>query len=120
MKRTRRRRHSTRTGGSWGWRFAAVVALGLAATLASSAVRQQTVARYADIDGCVSGCEVVAAGWPLPYIVDHPGLSPAREASLAGAVLGVDRWRPEALALDLALWTALAAILAALLRRLRR
>ena len=115
-----RRRASGRTGRSRLLRILAPLALGLAATLASSAVTQSTVARYGDIDACVTGCEVAAAGWPLPYIVDYPGLSPGNAASLSGAVLGVDRWRPEAVALDLLLWTAFAALLAALLGRLRR
>lgn len=120
MKRTRRSRQSARTGRSRLWRIVATVLLGVAATLASSTVRQEAVARYADIDDCVTGCRVAAAGWPLPYLVDYPGLSPAREASLSGAVMGVDRWKPEALAVDLLAWTALAAILMALLRRMRR
>ena len=120
MKRTRRSRQSTRTGRSRLWRILATVVLGVAATLASSTVRQETVARYADIDDCVTGCRVAAAGWPLPYLVDYPGLSPARDASLSGAAMGGDHWRAEALAVDLTLWTALAAILMALLRRLRR
>lgn len=120
MTRSRRHRASRRTGRPGPWRIVATLALGLAATLATSTVRQHTVALHADIDGCMSGCSVAAAGWPLPYIVDDPALSPAGEASLSGAVLGVDRWRPEALALDLFAWTALAAIVIALLRRLRR
>jgi hypothetical protein len=119
MKRSRRRQ-SNRTGRSWRWRIAGMLALGIAATLASSIAKQETMARYADIDGCVAGCPVSAAGWPLPYIVDYPGSSPAREASLTGAVLGIDRWRLEALALDLLLWTALSAILLTLLGRFRR
>ena len=118
--RARRHRRSGRTGLSRPARLALAVALGVAATLASSLVRQDTVARYADIDDCVTGCTVAAAGWPLPYVVDYPGLSPAREASLSGALLGVDRWRPEALVLDLLGWTGLAALLGVAYRRLRR
>lgn len=119
MKRTRRSRSSTRTT-SPARRILVPLLLGVAATLASSTVRQQTVERYADIDGCVTGCEVPAAGWPLPYVVDNPGLSPVGEASLSGAATGADRLRWESLALDLLVWTLAAAILVALLRRLRR
>lgn len=100
-------------------RWLAPVLLGLALTLASSVVAQRTLARYADIDSCVGGCEVAAAGWPLPYIVDYPGISPAHRASLMGAVLGLDRWRAEALTVDLVGWSVLTAIVLALLRRWR-
>lgn len=118
--RRRRSRHASRGSRSWGWRILATVLLGIAATLASSLVRQDTLARYADIDGCATGCEVAAAGWPLPYAVDYPGLSPVGEASLDGLVLGVDRWRPEAFAIDLLIWTALAALAVAIVGRLLR
>lgn len=120
MKRSRRHRQSARAGRPRPWHAVAIVLLGLGATLASSTVKQATVARHADIEGCSAGCPVAAAGWPLPYLVDKPGRSPANEASLSGAVAGADRWRPEALALDLGAWTALFAIAYALLRRLRR
>jgi hypothetical protein len=115
-----RRRHSSRTARPGRWRFAAILVLGIVATLASGAVGQRAVARYADIDGCATGCEVAAAGWPLPYVVDYPGLSPANEASLVGLAMRVDRLRPEAFAVDLLAWTALAALVVLLLGRRRR
>lgn len=118
--RSRRSRHAARGGRSRIWRVVAALLIGLGATLASSTVRQETVARYADIDSCVTGCPVAAAGWPLPYLVDNPGLSPATEASLTGAAMGVDRFRPEAFALDLLGWTLLAGLVVAVLGRLRR
>jgi hypothetical protein len=101
-------------------RWLVTVVLGVLATLATSAIRQQSTARYADIDACVSGCSVAAGGWPLPWLIDYPGLSPARSVSLAGVVLGVDRLRVEAFAIDVVLWTLLAAIVLAAWRRLRR
>lgn len=97
-----------------------MTALGLAATLASSAITQRSVARYADIEGCVTGCEVAAAGWPLPYVVDYPGLSPANRASLGGLAMRVDRFRGEAFAIDLLAWTALAAVIVLVPGRRRR
>lgn len=120
MKRARRVRKASR-GKSPAWRGAlAALALGLAATLATSFLDQPAVARYADIDHCVAGCAVAGAGWPLPYLLDYPGLSPANDASLAGALTGVDRWRGESFALDLAAWSLLAFVALALLRRSRR
>lgn len=118
--RGRRSRRGIRTGGSRRLRWLLPVVLGVAATLSTSTVRQQTVARYADVEGCLSGCTVAAGGWPLPYLVAHPQRPPGDGVSLAGAIGGADRWRPETLALDLALWTIAAAVLLALLRRLRR
>jgi hypothetical protein len=118
--RSRRARHSARASRAPGLRWILIVLLAIAATLATSTVQQTTLARYADIEACVTGCEAAAAGWPLPYLVDYPGLSPANEASLAGALMGVDRWRYEALAVDIALWALLFAIVVALWGRLRR
>lgn len=120
MKRTRRARTSARSKSRAWPRVLAALVLGIAATLATSVVDQPTVARYADIDHCVAGCTVAAAGWPLPYLVDYPGLSPANEASLAGAFSSVDRWRLESFAVDLVAWTLLAFVAIALLRRARR
>lgn len=120
MKRNRRGRHSTRSNGAPWLRIVGVLVLGIAATLASSTVEQEAVARYPDIQGCATGCSVAAAGWPLPYVIDYPGLSPARRASLSGAATGADRLRVEAFAIDLLGWTAVAFFLFMLLRRLRR
>lgn len=117
----RGRRHRPARGARAGrrrWLLAPV--LGLLATLASSVVNQRTTARFEDIDGCIAGCEVAAAGWPLPYLVDYPGLSPGNDAALIGLALGVDRLRPEAFVVDLLAWTVLAAVLAWLLGRARR
>ena len=96
------------------------IALGVALTLATSLVKREAIARYADVDACTSGCTVAAAGWPLPYLVDHPGLSPTGRVSLAGAFLGVDGWRAEGLTLDLALWIVAAFVAAMVVRRVRR
>jgi hypothetical protein len=120
MRRRRHRRglRAARANGPLRWLLPVV--FGVLATLATSAVRQEATARYADIDACVGGCSVAAGGWPLPWLIDYPGLSPGGSVSLAGAVLGVDRWRPEAFAIDAVLWTVLAAIVLAAGRRLRR
>ncbi|TZF90748.1 hypothetical protein [Cognatilysobacter lacus] len=101
-------------------RWLAPIVLGVLVTLATSAVRQHTIARYADVEACASGCTVAAAGWPLPWLVDDPGLSPANLVSLRGVVSGVDRLNYEGLALDVVAWALAAWLALALLRRVRR
>jgi hypothetical protein len=119
--RRRRQRRGLRAGRTKGpLRWLLPVVSGVLATLATSAVRQQATARYADIDACVGGCSVAAGGWPLPWLLDYPGPSPGNSVSLTGVVLGLDRWRPEAFAIDVVLWTLLTAIALAAWRRLRR
>ena len=68
---------------------------------------------YPDIMGCETGCEVVAAGFPVPYVADYPGFSPGNSVGLLEAfVFGMDRvlWGP--LALSFAFWLAVAALVA--------
>lgn len=76
----------------------------LALTLASSAWRSDASVTYSDIMGCEAACTVAAAGWPFAYVVDYPGLSPAGSASVLGALLGIDQWRPGALFASFACW----------------
>jgi hypothetical protein len=94
----------------------------LAATalaLGSSAIRGHTTVNYQDIDGCMSGCTVAAAGWPFPYLADYPGLSPAGSASLAQAVTGSDHVLWTSLVASWLAWAALVGLLAWLLGRRR-
>lgn len=65
--------------------------LSLITTIASSAINSEVTATYADIMGCESGCSVVAAGWPFPYLVDYPAISPVGSVSLLNGFLGIDR-----------------------------
>ena len=67
---------------------------GLALALASSAYAGQAQALHAEIMGCEHGCTVAAAGWPLPYLIDYPGISVVGSASLTGALTGEDQFRP--------------------------
>jgi hypothetical protein len=46
---------------------------------------------YSDILGCEIECSVVATGYPIPFIADYPGLSPADSADLMGLLMGWDR-----------------------------
>lgn len=88
-----------------------LAAIGVAscATLLSSSWPTELMARYTGIMGCETACRVAGAGWPFPFLVDYPGLSPAGSASLVGAVLGVDMVRPGALAMSFVCWWVLAA-----------
>jgi hypothetical protein len=59
--------------------------------------------------GCETGCEVAAAGWPAPYLVDYPGISVVGTANLSGALLGEDKFHLLPFALTFLFWTALSA-----------
>ena len=52
-------------------------ALALALTALSFNVDGRAAVAYGDIMGCESGCKLPAAGWPVPFVVDYPGLSPS-------------------------------------------
>jgi hypothetical protein len=69
-------------------------------TILSSIVPGERTEHYSDILGCVPKCQVVAAGFPIPYIADYPGLSPTHSADLLGAILGTDRFRLDAFCVD--------------------
>ena len=62
---------------------------------------------YSDIMGCEQSCTVDAAGYPLPFIVDYPGLSPAGSADLLGALLGNDNVNPITLIFSFLFWSAI-------------
>jgi hypothetical protein len=94
------------------------LALGLVLALLSSAKAGKAWAIYGDIDGCVDGCEVAAAGWPLPYLVDYPGLSVGGSVDLVGAILGQNHLRPLLFSITLLFWTLAAVAGLVLLRRL--
>lgn len=81
---------------------------GFVLTAASSCAHSRVTMKYSDIDGCVNGCAVAAAGFPVPYIADYPGLSPANSADFVGAVVGVDKIAWPRAAIAFVFWTALA------------
>ena len=86
-----------------------VAVLAAAATLASSAIPGRVRAAYPGSMDCQQGCEFVAAGWPFPYLVDHPGISPTGSVSLVNGMLGVDLIWPGPLFASFAFWLGLAA-----------
>jgi hypothetical protein len=89
-----------------------LLAAGMAviATLASSVIGGTVNATYPDIMGCESGCLVAAGGWPAPYLVDYPGISPVGSVSLTDALLGIDNIRPFGLAATFAFWLAVSVL----------
>ena len=81
-----------------------VLVLAVGVTLASSGISRTVSATVPGIMGCEKSCQVAAAGWPLPYVIDYPGLSPVGSASLLGALLGLDNIRPASLLGNFAFW----------------
>jgi hypothetical protein len=99
--------------------FFLLVGLATTFTLASSLVPGKANAIQLGDPGCENDCEYVAAGWPLPYIVDGPGISPTGSVDLMGAFFGVDSVIPAALATDYLFWFILLLASAGLTRILR-
>lgn len=87
------------------WKIAGISVIAAVTTIVSSAVPGTVFARYPDIMGCEQSCSVVAGGWPFPYLVDYPGISPAGSVSLF--MLDVDVIWPGALAATFLCWLAL-------------
>jgi hypothetical protein len=93
------------------------IATGLALTLLSTGMAGKARATYSEIMGCETGCEVAAAGWPVPFLVDYPGLSVTGAANLLGALAGEDHFRLLPFCLSLLFWIAVAALGVILFRR---
>jgi hypothetical protein len=96
-----------------------IASVGVVATLASSLVPGSSVAHDPEIMGCEEGCVVAAGGWPLPYLVDYPAISPVGSVSLVNALIGIDRIETMPLLVSFGLWLALAAAVVVLLRSYR-
>ena len=72
------------------WKGLWVSILAAGATVASSLIPGRVRAVYPGSMDCQNGCDFIAAGWPFPYLVDHPGISPIGSVSLSGGVIGED------------------------------
>lgn len=83
--------------------FCVAVTVGV---LFSTTVKSKVSAQYADIMGCEISCVVAAAGWPVPFIIDYPGLSPVGSADFLGLTLGADKLRPDSLVTTGLCWAA--------------
>jgi hypothetical protein len=97
-----------------------VAAGGLFLALLSSVVPGRGRAAYSEIMGCEQGCEVAAAGWPVPYLVDYPGISVSGSAGLGGALGREDHFRLLPFCQTALFWMAAAAALLFLWRLARR
>lgn len=85
--------------------------IALVATLVSSFVPGEVVDRIPGSMDCVDGCTFVAGGWPVPYLVDHHGISPAGSVSLLMGLTGDDHiWKTELL-LTFTYWLAVSCVL---------
>lgn len=89
------------------WKVILTVVLAAVATLASTAIPAKVLARYPEIMGCEHACAVSAAGWPRPYLVDYPGISPPGSVSLFEGLVGTDIIWGGALATTFAFWFVL-------------
>ena len=79
-----------------------VLSGGLMLALLSSAKAGSASATYSEIMGCEQSCEVAAGGWPVPYLVDYPGISVVGSVDLMGGLLGEDHFRPREFCLTMA------------------
>lgn len=88
----------------------AVAVLGVALTVLSFNVDGHATVTYGDIMGCESGCEQPAAGWPVPFVVDYPGLSPSGSVGGFWEIwFGIDKVFWGRLAASFAFWLAVSA-----------
>jgi hypothetical protein len=86
-------------------RYSYTLLFALCATLISTVVPGSARVTYPDIMGCEFGCEVAAVGFPFPFIIDYPGISPGHSADLTGALLGVDQVNWGRAAATFSVWT---------------
>ncbi|HEU0076183.1 MAG TPA: hypothetical protein VFQ76_00965 [Longimicrobiaceae bacterium] len=95
--------------------LAALLALAVLLTLASSAVRRtRPEVQEWDCPPAPASCAkpVLVLGFPFPYVSDNQGISVVGSASLPGALMGEDFFHPGAFAADVAVYFAAAALVA--------
>ncbi len=97
-----------------------LLATSLLLTTLSGWVPRQVTTRYPDIMGCERGCQVAAGGWPVPFVVDYPGISPVGSVSISGGLMGEDRMRWGAFAASWALWLSVGGLAIGVVGRSRR
>jgi hypothetical protein len=97
-----------------------VTVLAAVSALASTVIPGTVQVAYPGTEDCAKGCNFVAAGWPFPYLVDHPVISPIGSVSLVQGLLGVDLIQPVPMTETFAFWLGLYALLAAVLGTLPR
>lgn len=98
-------------------RLLVILLLALVATIASGELwHGTTTILFEGVDPGLTPIEVVTGGWPLPFLVDNPSISPVGSVSLVNAILRMDHFRVWAFLGDLAVY----ALLAAAIRKGRR
>ena len=68
------------------------------------------------IMGCEEYCTVVATGYPLPFIVDNPSLSPVNSVDLFGVLTGLDNINLQNLLFSFVFWIGINTILLIIVR----
>ena len=96
-----------------------VFILAIAFTLESSLIPAKVVTKYPDISYCANSCVVVAGGWPFPYLIDYPGISPVNSVSLSDGILGMDVIWVGALASTFIFWTCVMVAIVWILGRIK-
>ena len=81
----------------------------MVATLASTFIEGGVSAIQLGNPGCENECNYLAVGWPFPYIVDGPGVSPVGTVSIFGALIGVDTLFITAMVKTFVVWLLLVA-----------
>jgi len=78
--------------------------IALAITLLSSAFPYKVLQVREASDYCSKGCLAVAAGWPITYLVDGYGRSPAGSVHLLMGITGDDDLFIGRMSIDVLLW----------------
>jgi hypothetical protein len=102
-------------------RYLAILLLALVATIASGELTHGTTTiLHEGVEPGLTPIQVVTGGWPWPFLVDHPSISPVGSVSLVNAILRMDHFRAWAFLGDLAIYAALAALMEKGRRHARR
>jgi hypothetical protein len=78
----------------------------LFAALFSSLVPRDVEVVIPGTEDCHAGCTLVAAGWPLAYLVDSRATSPRGSVSLLGGFIGIDDIQKSDFLLTFLFWLA--------------
>ena len=87
-----------------------VAAVAAGVTVASGMIPGVAHVAYPGSMGCQADCVYVAGGWPFPFLVDQPGISPVGSVSLSGGLFGEDAIGLGFLAANYVFWFAVCAV----------
>ena len=96
------------------WRVSLkILLLALALSYASLFFTSRSVWQFSDIMGCEKECIVKAAGWPVPYFYDYPGMSVGNrvEVDPLSIFFGPDKFRLSGFVSTFLFWLLTASIL---------